>query len=68
MWVPIVIVVGVALVFAALVDLRARRKGRRIRIDAGAAGDIRRLNEADLRMRSNHQDFGRGAGGSGFGF
>ncbi len=54
----------VALVVAAgVMDLRARRRGVRHSIDGRSARDDRRTNEADLRLRSNHQDYGNMHGG-----
>ena len=57
---------AVLIVAMAVIDFRARRRGVRYRgIDPGAR-DARRQNEADLRTRSNHQDYGKFTGGSGF--
>jgi hypothetical protein len=66
--VAIIVVVVVALTVGAVVDLRARRRGQRIRgVDGAAVHDARRRNEADLRMRTNRSDYGSGwGGGSGF--
>ena len=65
----LVIVLGVLaalLVAAGVTDLRARRRrGRYSGVDDRAAGNARRLNEADVNMRSNGsiRDTGGGFGG-----
>lgn len=57
---------AVLIAIMAVMDLRARRHGRRLHVDGGVARDERRRNETDLRTRSNHPDFGKFTGGSGF--
>ncbi len=59
-------VVAALMVWAAVIDIRSRRRGvRGIRIDRRAARDQAHVNESDLRMRSNDQGFG-GFNGGGF--
>ena len=63
----ILLLVGLALLVGtmALIDLRARRRGHRYTgVDGKYARDQRRLNDSDVRLRSNDQGHGQfpGAG------
>ncbi len=65
----LIIALGVLELFiaAGVIDFRARRRGVRYRgIDARAARDARRINEAQMNTRSNGgiRDAGGGFGGS----
>lgn len=67
----LVIVLGVLaalLVAAGVTDLRARRRGHYNGVDGKAARDARRLNEAEMNMRSNGSIRDSGGGGFGGGF
>ena len=43
------------LIAGAVIDLRARRRGRRVRVDGRALGDSRRRNESELDLGANGQ-------------
>lgn len=57
---------AVLIAIMAVMDLQARRHGRRLHVDGGTARDEQRKNEADLRTRSNRPDLGGFSGTSGF--
>ncbi len=48
-------VLPVLLIAGAVIDLRARRRGRRVRVDGRVLGDSRRRNESELDLGANGQ-------------